>query len=135
MNKNEKLEVAQNYIDGLNILTIRHGAYEIVDGEARPLPAKAKYVKKAGRYFSKEELKLMKKIHDDINDGMKLKLNEDENEATDFDGAAKGKPLVTKARAKMKEKYPDEEDIDDIVGVYFDTKNKDKVGEKAKKVK
>jgi hypothetical protein len=135
MNKEKKIEVAQHYIDGLNILTIRHGAYEIVDGEARPLPAKVKYPKMQGLYLSKEELKYMKKIHDDINDGMVLKLNEDENEVTDFDGATKGKPLVTKARAKMKEKYPDEEDMDDIVGVYFDTKNKDKVGDKAKKVK
>ena len=130
MEKAEKLQVAQNYIDGMNTLTIRFAPYGIDKNTG-------KYIKKPDgeRYFSSSELKYIKKIHDDINDGLKLKLNEDQQEVTDFDGAQNGKPIKTKAKEKMKEKYPDESDMDDIVDVYFLTENKDKVGDKAKKVK
>lgn len=129
MRKEDKLLTSQRYIDGMNVLTQRFAPYGVDENK--------KYIKKpeGEPYHTKAELKYMLQLHEEINSGMKLKLDEQEKEVTDFDGATNGKPLVTKARTKMKEKYPEEEDMDDIVGVYFDSKNKDKVGDKAKKVK
>lgn len=126
---NEKLEVVQDFIDGMNSLTIRFAPLG-VDSEG-------KYIKKAGGYFSGAEIKYVKEIHEDITDGMITKIDAENNTYSDFDGATKAKPLKTKAKEKMKEKakYVDEEDMDAIVDVYFDNKNKDKVGDKAKKVK
>ena len=129
MNKADKKYIAQKLIDGLNLLTIRYApeGEETVEGQQ-------KYTKKQGNYFTKAELKYMLKIHKEINAGLKIKLDEESNEITDFDDQVQGKPDKDIAKAKMKEKYPNDSDITDIVDVYFLVKNKDKVGDPAKKV-
>lgn len=127
MEKSEKLELTQHFINGMNELTARFAPLgtETINGGKR-------YIKKEGRYFSKSEVKKMIKLHDDINNGFVLKLDENENEVTDFDDAAKGKPNKAKANAKMLEKYPDENDLADIIDLFFDEKNKNKVGKSRK---
>ena len=43
----------------------------------------------------------MLQIHHDINNGLKIKLDEEENEITDFDGQVEGKPDKDVAKAKL----------------------------------
>lgn len=127
MNKADKIKVAQKLIDGMNTLTIRF----CPDG----VNGTGKYIKKAGGYHTKQEIKDIKKIHDRINDGMKTKKDDKDKAYSDFDGATKGKPLISKAKEKLAVEFEIEEDLNDIIDVYFDEKNKDKVGDKAIKVK
>ena len=129
MNKADKKYIAQKLIDGLNLLTIRFAPEGIQD-----INGQKRYNKNVGNYFTKAELKYMLKILKEINAGLKIKLDEESNEITDFDDQVQGKPDKDIAKAKMKEKYPNDSDIADIIDVYFLVKNKDKVGDKAKKV-
>jgi hypothetical protein len=133
LTKEEKKEIVQYFVNGKNVLDIRFNPLGTDE--------KSRYKKKAGRYFTGAEMKYMKSLHDEINEGFKTKTKidpetEEIEEYSDFDkkNGAKNKPDIEGASVKMKEKekFKDDPDLNDILAVYFDDKNKDKIKDKIK---